>query len=150
MLPGAQGVEPVRVQAKSFRAMDRGTKRDYIQRVCRNLREGVPYSTACWCEGIDPDELSEDQVDNPNTRSAVKQATAQGNRMLQQAVLAGDLKTLSPARAALECLTRTNEGWGASKPGLTTKQFEEAVDLLKRKLDPDTLGIVLSVFAQVR
>lgn len=143
-------VIPLKVKQYDWASADEPDRTHHLELILKNLSEGCALDVSCWCEGVDPDQIRQAMVDDPDVKFAIMHASARGERELQRKVLQGDMKALPPAKAALEVLVRTNASWGGGKSGLTKEQFDEAVSQLARNLDEDTLAKVLRVFATVK
>ncbi len=108
-------------------------KQAVVVQICNHLVAGDRLDTACWCEHVDPNELEIACKADPHLMSFLRHRKAKGEQKLRKTLSKGG-KGMSEAKAALEILERTCQGWERKATVNLPKQLEDVLRALSQRL----------------
>jgi hypothetical protein len=117
-------------------------KREIIKEVLASLRLGVSFENCCWGAEISPELFTKWREEDPRLHKACMKELALLERELVRKVREGG-RGLSEAKAALEVLERTFKSWARKTQQTITRNFEDALANLKKRLPPEQYEIVV-------
>lgn len=95
----------------------------------------MPFHDACWAVQVDPQEIEDQMVIDPHVRCGFRHRIALHQYDLIQVLKQGG-RGLSPAKVALEQLTAQHKSWAKASAATLAKQFEDALESLKKIFEP--------------
>jgi hypothetical protein len=122
-------------------------RREICKEVLEGLRLGVSFDNCCWAAECPPEIFTKWRESDPRLHKACMKELALLERELVRKVREGG-RGLSEAKAALEVLERTFKSWARKTQQTITKNFEEALVELKKRLPVDQYEIVVEVLSK--
>lgn len=128
---------PYGLAPNEFAQLETIEQQKLVKKIVAHVKSAVPAETACWCEGVNPDEFKALMQSDQHLWNYFMTNRALGEKALMQTLRDGGAG-MSEARAALEILERTFKGWERKASVNLSKQLEDALEgILKRFEDPD-------------
>ncbi len=115
-----------------FLALSPVDQQAVVIQICNHLVSGDRIDTACWCEQVDPDDLKTACQKDPHLMMFIRHRKAKGEKKLRKTLSKGG-KGISEAKAALEILERTCQGWERKATVNLPKQLEDVLLALSQR-----------------